>query len=233
MLINLSGKWSAGILIAFLISISLVILQILFALLQNTESINSMLFSKSNIIMPDKSIDIRIKLEDLIGKDKEFTLKIICYGTSGYNGIVEKISEPKNKKVKAYVVVYDPQKRTHLYEKDKSTIINLITKAENENVVFHRSEILPTIRACVVYDGTKKPVWCCLQTYCYEAHFYTADYEKVPAIFADQDNNVKLLDLMEKIISGEFERLGGKEESLNKKTLSENKDISLPNEVIK
>jgi hypothetical protein len=204
-----------GMFIGFLVSISLIFLQILFALLQNTASINSVLFLKSNIFIPDDFEKLSGSLYELINSNKELSLKIICYGTSGYRNVVEKISESKNKKLKAGVVVYNPHKSIHFFENDKPSITSLIAKAGNDNVVFYHSEILPSIRACAVYDGNKNVVWCCLQTYCYEAQYNyktqlrTADYRKIPAIFADQ-NNMKLLRTIEKIIFEEYERLGGK-----------------------
>jgi hypothetical protein len=197
------------VLLVFIVSLSTVLCQILVSVILNTEEIKSIRFTNSVIKMPTSHHDIYSKLEKIVDSGNKITLKIICYGTSGYSGIVQKVYElgcPE--RIKIHMVIYNPQSSTHFNESDRTTIEKIKTAACSDNIIFYDSEILPSMRSCIVYNSNNEAIWCCLHTYCYRDLWRTASYDKSPIICAKEDNPITN-DLV-KLIEAEYKRLGGK-----------------------
>ncbi|MDR0919677.1 MAG: AlwI family type II restriction endonuclease, partial [Oscillospiraceae bacterium] len=69
-------------------------------------------------------------------------------------------------------IVYSPNSSQYISEDCKRKITKTIGY-NSERIQIFTTNMLPTIRACIVYDDKQKPLWCSLQSYQYE-------YDKLP-----------------------------------------------------
>lgn len=105
------------------------------------------------------------ELYSILKKGIVASMKIICYGDRGYGGLVNKMSTLKHH-VKLDIVVLSPDRA---YERNPSHYIAIkeLINQNQDKVVFHQSDDLPSIRACVLYDNSGKSMWVCIQHYKY------------------------------------------------------------------
>lgn len=201
----------------FLVAISLDIIQILVAVLKNQYMLEDIMFREKNIYLPDNNDVATRTLGDILNNEKEdyvdkiSKVLIICYGTSGYNEIIDKINEGVFKqKIDLDVMFCHPDKVYEGSTHDKNQIIDRIkTYSENSKIKIYLSKEIFTYRGCLVYDNKDKVIWSCLQTYCFSNEsnlFYSAKYRNSYSIVGDLKYNDYLIS-NQKIIEKVFNDL--------------------------
>jgi len=246
------GFWNMFSFVCFFISLSVVLLQILFSIERNRE------ITKYNREMLENSITTNIgKLENSVTHNREVLkslvqghtnvhsetlfsklhaeldgllhsadadasrLLIICYGKSGYQGVIANVigNRYNGKELYLDVMLCSPE-LPYVNSADKATIKMLIHKvasSSSRNVKVHTSlEELPppSVRACVVYNNKDEPIWCCTQIYTYiGGSECSAHYDNFYALVGKKNDGTTLAVDIEKCIKKEFMRLAGWEEN--------------------
>lgn len=197
--------------IIFCFSISTVLTQLLTAVSICNETLENMNANNSCILAPSCADQVQNELTNLL---KDLTedvhkVKIICYGTKGYNNTLNQIHNGIiNRQIEFDVLLCSPDQVFLNSSSDKEKICSLVSELNlDDRFNFYYSKFLPTVRACVVYDKKNQPLWNCVQTYCYDNSFImSAQYELSYAIVGRKEN-IYILENNTKIIEKEFERL--------------------------
>lgn len=210
--INGSLYWAICL---FLVSISAIFLQILVAVTVCNDNVEIMSTNsiREGIELPSRHDSVHNELITLLQESKDknniSSIKVICYGTSGYGRLFYSIGEYPN--INWEIMVCSPDAVFQSSDSDKKKIEEYISALANlQNVQLSRAKYLPTIRSCIVYGQDKKPVWSCLQTYSYRRGKNilnpSADYKDFYALVGRQDNPA-LLTCNVNIIEHEYRRL--------------------------
>ena len=160
----------------------------------------------SSIVFPRNKNKINKEMEDIFESGKANSIKIICYGTSGFGKLIE-LLYANYKKIKIEVVLCSPNSSILSNQTDKDTLEGVIDDFRKNDVDVHISKIPPTIRASLIYNRNNKPIWCSFQPYFIffeRRQFRGADL--TPSIIANENNPVMLKELSE-IFEKEFKRL--------------------------
>lgn len=200
----------------FLVSISAVFLQILVAVTICNENVEIMSTNsiKEGIELPSRHDSVHSELIALLQESKTkkdiSSIRVICYGTSGYGRLFDNIDQYQY--IKWDIMVCSPDVVFQSSDSDKKEIEKYISALTNLTYVqLARAKFLPTIRGCIVYDQDGKPVWSCLQTYSYRRGKNilnpSADYKDFYALVGRRDN-ATLLNTNVNIIEREYKRLG-------------------------
>lgn len=198
--------------IVFCISVSALLAQLLLAMSICNETLENMNIKNSGILIPSRADQVRNELTNLLNDYTEDIkkIKIICYGTSGYNNTIYHVYNKVINRIILFDVMFcSPDVVFQNSASDKEKIINIVNEVnQDDNFNFYYSKYLPTIRGCIVYNKNDEPIWDCVQTYCYtdSPAFPSAGYEHSYAIVGRKENTY-LLKNNAKIIEKEFERL--------------------------
>lgn len=169
---------------------------------------------KLSIVFPKNKNKINTLIGDIFHSGNGKSIKIICYGTSGYGKVIDLLTS-NYKKVKIEVILCSPNLSILNNQIDKDVLRNFVKKLKDNNVSVYISEIPPTIRASLIYNSKNKPIWCSIQPYLIfsdRPQFRGADY--TPSIIADENNPIMISELSE-IFLNEFERLKNSQNSDN------------------
>lgn len=198
--------------IIFCISVSAILAQILLAMSICNETLENMNIKNSGILIPSCADQVQNELTNLLKDNTEDIkkIKIICYGTSGYNNTINQVyTKVINRTILFDIMVCSPDVVFQNLASDKEKIINIVNVInQDEKFNFYYSKYLPTIRGCIVYNKNDEPIWDCVQTYCYTdiRALPTAQYEYSYAIVGRKENTYLLKNNAE-IIEKEFDRL--------------------------
>jgi hypothetical protein len=218
---------------AFILGVCIIIFQLVFLnyLINDRHKASHEVINKiketinrnENIIPPGKRVDDSNEIWDLINSREVHSMTIICYGTSGFDGIIPQLySSRADLTVKTDILVCSPDSDYILFPDDKVKIQELIDKNSADNIIFTKSPVPSTIRACILYDNSGNPIWSSIQTYYYnyDVKHHSFDYRNSFTIVAKKDGSSILLNEMDKIIKTEFKRL--KDFELKKEGLNDN-----------
>lgn len=163
---------------------------------------------KQNLLLPDSSNNVSDEIENIIQNEIVKRITIICYGTSGFGGLIDNLYSSE-KTITTNILVCSPESPFILHESDRQLIRDLIRTREKRNITFTKSPIPSTVRACILYDKKNKPIWSSIQTYYYNhnAERHSFDYKKSFTVIARKDSSNILLAGMQEIIEKEFYRL--------------------------
>lgn len=161
-----------------------------------------------NLLLPKDCISLSSEIWELVQAKEIAHIVIICYGTSGFDGIIPKLHSEKLP-ISTDVMVCSPNSDKILFPKDKDKIIELIDTYSSENIKFTESPVPSTLRACILYDKNEKPIWSSIQTYYYnyEIKNHSFDYRNSFTVISRKGSSDILLREMEIIIKKEFYRL--------------------------
>jgi len=166
--------------------------------------------------------DLKTQIDTRINSNKVDHITIICYGTSGFDDLIHDLNS-KPSSITVDILVCSPDSDYILYkEEDKPKIENIINICKyNSKITLIKSLIPPTIRACILYNKDKEPIWASIQTYYFEDNkdYSSFNYRKFYAVVADEEN-YQLLKEMKIVINDEFERLN--KFSLKRQGLNDN-----------
>jgi len=220
--------------LAFYIALSLVVLQLLY-IVHDTQNRVRMMDVSNNNIVPHTPLDAKQEeFEVLLGSGEVSNAKIICYGTSGYGKMIEKIisaiveydtlasaSDSRAQKrrdklqplanLKVEALLCCPNSPYCLSDRDRRKIRELAELASNasDKIEIIYSCTPPTIRASIAYRN-KTSVWAWLQIYSYSKHrvsgMDSASSGEFPSFFASEDIH-EMLDNLSSQIEHEFNTL--------------------------
>jgi len=139
------------------------------------------------------------------------TIKIICYGTGLFGGVMTALCN--NPQIKASAVVCSPDIDIFGHKGDQVTLKNSIKEMKNTNnltaIETYEIPFTPTVRAVVMYDYHGNPIWCAMQPY----YIYLDNEDKYlrgegysPAVVM-RDKNSPSMKKFADAINDEFERL--------------------------
>lgn len=210
----------------FYISLSLVLVQLLLQMteiINNTNDLKNRLDTYDNVIFSDEKARINELFELQLKDSSARKVKIICYGTNTYGKYIEYIISKCSHIKTLEVVVCSPNitviSTNELDTKKICNAINEITetvqnynkdkrKGQKKTIIVYLSNILPTIRASVIYNDEKKPIWCTTQAY----RLYTGEGPLLrgdgltPAIVASNAGN-PIIENLSNSFEDEFNRL--------------------------
>ncbi|MCC8029819.1 MAG: hypothetical protein LIO75_08525 [Lachnospiraceae bacterium] len=202
-------------LVIFCVGMSSVLAQILISVHLCNENLECLRADAEGIFPPNNAEQVQNDLKKFLNDANTDvkTMKIICYGTGGYDNIIDDIAGGKFiHKIGLDVLVCPPE--LVLNQRDADTISSVAAQSHgNDNIHFFYAKENPTIRACIAYNSHGEPVWSCLQTYFFNAgHFPSVLYRECYAIVGTvNDNHSFILENNTKIIEEEFRRLKGNE----------------------
>jgi len=204
--------WNIIPFIVFCVSLPFVFIQILGILLNVSDNTRMILNNMSCIVAPKDNSHLMSELNELLDTDINIKkLLIICYGTRGYAEIVPKIDKGycANKKIDVEVMICCPNSNLLMAENDKVMINNIKNEIQSNRIKFYHSFYPPSVRACVVYNKSGCPIWCCTQIYSYQKNSTpSAEYEEFFSIVTRGSKDYEqLMTEMDKQINGEFNRL--------------------------
>ena len=187
------------------------------------EEIKDNTIRNRNLLLPKNPNDevrikgLKSKILEVINQGNVHYIKIICYGTRGFDGL---ISDLKQKNILTDVLMCSPYSKQILYDGDGKEIEKTEKENNVDHICFKKSSVPPTIRACVLYNKDKRPLWSSIQSYYfnYDSENHSLDYRSSFAVIASEEDNYKLLKEMDVIIKEEFDRLKNfdlKKEGLN------------------
>ena len=166
-----------------------------------------------SIISPKKYISLTHEIMQLIENNKVNNIKIICYGTSGFDDLIPQLNKKyknnQNLQITTNVLVCSPTSKYILHKGDKQVIKDLIKDNRIVGKINFVESIIPsTLRACILCDENNNPIWSSMQTYYYncDTNKHSFDYQSFYTIIARKDN-FSLLKEMQEIIEEEFKRL--------------------------
>jgi predicted transcriptional regulator len=209
------------------------------------EDINDNTNRHKNLFLPKELEKLSLKTDilGLVEKNEVHYIMIICYGTGGFDDLIPVLKRRIERKEKPAIItevlVCSPTSKFLLFPEDERAINDVINDNEISNsIIFKKSPVPPTIRACVLYDKDKKPLWSSIQSYYfnYDVKRHSLDYRNSFAVIAQKDNNYKLLEEMESIIKEEFERLINfdlKKEGLNANQIKAVRHVEEKGEITK
>ena len=210
-------------------SLSLFLLQIYISIIISKEDVKKLLQDNS-VIPPKNFLKILSEFQALLKKDIS-KLLVICYGTSGYQKLIDRILDGEYKGVNVDVLICSPDS-PHIADDDKKILLSRIERAKSfGNVKMHlalKELPPPSIRACAVYNKKGIPIWCCTQIYTYTHSDpdpnQRVKYDKFHAIVGRKEDGSSLAVEMESFIKEEFKRLAGMsvmdDSEFNEKTFS-------------
>lgn len=168
----------------------------------------------TSVLPPEQTSEVQSELEKLINTRYEEieSIKIICYGTSGYGELIYKFSNgvyDKDGKIQLDVMFcsLDAVFLDNQHDRDKISSQQQEIKKKN-NIHLYNAKYLPTIRCCAVYGKNRKPIWNCIQHYVYTnaSHTSSAIYTSSFALIG-RENNLRILKINGDCIDAEFDRL--------------------------
>lgn len=166
---------------------------------------------RGNNIVSHMSFDnLKPEITNRIENNEVNSIRLICYGTSGFGGLIPDLNN-KKPDIQVNMLLCSPDSELIIYkDQDIPQIKNVISICkENDKINIVKSLIPPTIRACVLYDKSKAPIWASIQTYYFEndKKHNSFNYQKFYAVVADEERNPRLLKEMDKVIKDEYKRL--------------------------
>lgn len=165
---------------------------------------------RGNNIVSHMSFDnLKSEITNRIENNEVNSIRLICYGTSGFGGLIPDLNN-KKPDIKVNMLLCSPDSELIIYKEDIPLIKNVIGICkENDKINIVKSLIPPTIRACVLYDKSKAPIWASIQIYYFEndQKHNSFNYQKFYAVVADEERNPRLLKEMDKVIKDEYKRL--------------------------
>jgi len=230
----------------FYFSLSVNIIQILFVLYDVKKDSKRIKKSASRIkehietppivLWPEDLLSLNQKVVEKLKASPTSTLKIICYGTNKFAGLIGVvIDNDRFNCVKIDIVLCSPDAPfLASYEDDKKLLKSTIDDLENkEQVLLHKSKIPPTMRAVAIYDERDNPIFCSIQPYYFsfeesgKKRFFRR-YTQSPAIFAD-DSNEAVLNQLAMMFKMEYDRLPKERHIADSNPVTEVADFDKPN----
>lgn len=198
---------------AFYVSLTLLLVELLFDVYQIKKS-TTILATKIKqgetvIFPPDESDRVERYITATLSNRKADKIKIICYGTSKYGKVIDKLKDDFPK-IDAEIIVCSPDLTILDYCYDKA-LLKSVTKEISKlpNITVYVSKIPPTIRASLILAHNGAPLFCTMQPYLIfpeEENALFRGKNKVPAIVA-QDEDSPIIFSLTNIFEREFNRL--------------------------
>jgi len=198
---------------AFYLSLALLLIEIMlevYKIRKSTNAIASTIHQTENVLFPpEESERVEGYITKALQHKKADKIQIICYGTSKYGKIIDKLIN-EFPKIDAEIVVCSPDLTILDYSYDKA-LLRSVTKeiAKRPNTTVYISNIPPTVRASLILTRNKSPLFCTMQTYLICPEEESALFRgknKVPSIVA-QDEYSPILFNLKASFEHEFNRL--------------------------
>lgn len=154
---------------AFYISLSSLLVEIIWSVssIKNTvEEIEENTSFAENVIFPDEDSKSKQAMEEGYKNPAAKCVRIICYGTSQFGGVVESINRYYHN-LALEIIVCDPQETI---KSDRERLIQAVTEmAKGKKATVYLSKIPPTVRACLIAKDenpdNKDSIFCMIQPY--------------------------------------------------------------------
>jgi len=205
LVIDISGR-------AFYVLLSANICQILVTLYFIKDDLKA---SDEIILWPVDLLSLNPKIINIIKTSQSPTLKIICYGTNKFAGLIGLVLDNFECLKVEVVLCCSSADFVSSYTEDvaalKKTIDELEDKKHSNIVKLHKSKTPPTLRAVAIYDENNKPIFCSIQPYYFsfeesgKKRFFRR-FTQSPALLSDESNKVVLQQLIG-MFEHEFNRM--------------------------
>ena len=196
---------------AFFISLSSLLVEIIWSVssIKNTvEEIEENTNFAENVIFPDEESKSKQAMEEGYKNPSAQCVRIICYGTSQFGGIIEAINRYYHN-LSLEIIVCDPNETIRA---DRERLMQaVIEMASGRKASVYLSKIPPTIRACLI---TKKDppekndsIFCMIQPY--QIYLGVNRYRgngQTPIILASNEDS-PIIDELSKFFLQEWNRL--------------------------
>ena len=198
---------------AFYVSLTLLLVELLFDVYQIKKTTNALSTKikkcESVLFPPDEGERVERYITMALSDRRADKIKIICYGTSKYGKVIDKLKDDFSK-INAEIIVCSPDVTMLNYCYDK-VLLKSVTKEISKlpNIIVYVSKIPPTIRASLILARNGSPLFCTMQSYLMfpeEENALLRGKNKVPAIVAQDDDSPILFPLTD-IFEREFIRL--------------------------
>lgn len=211
----------------FFISMSLILVQVM---LQQTEikqesaAIYTKISSQDNVIFSDEKAKINEMFEAALRNPAADVVQIICYGTNAYGKYIEHIIQQCEHIRQLDVIMCCPTSPLLAgHDMDKMKIANTLKelqemvsdynqkqkrKSKQKKLNLYCANVVPTVRASMVYDEDLKPIWCTMQFYrMYHGDGTMMRGEGLTPAFVAANTYSPILDKLSRAFTEEFERL--------------------------
>lgn len=209
----------------FYISLSLILVQLILQqteLKQNTGKILTNIKTNKNIIFAQEKAHLNELFEAQLNNLSANTVKIICYGTNAYGKYLEYIITKCEHIKNLELIVCSPDNNlvsSHGIDKIKinntlketSILVeeyNSNQKKNKKKISIYCTELIPTIRASIIYSNANKPMWCTMQAYrLYSGEGSLLRGEGLTPSFVATDENSDIISDLALAFEEEFFRL--------------------------
>lgn len=198
---------------AFYVSLTLLLVEVMYDVYQIKKATSALAtkikHSESVLFPPDESDRVERYITATLSDRRADKIKIICYGTSKYGKVIDKLKDDFPK-IDAEIIVCSPSLTILDYYYDKA-LLKSVTKEISKlpNITVYVSNIPPTIRASLILAHNGSPLFCTMQSYLIcpeEESALLRGKNRVPAIVA-QDEDSPILFSLTNIFEREFKRL--------------------------
>jgi len=197
----------------FYVSLSLLLVELIYEVNKiKKETIiiaNAIRQNESVLFPPDESEQVEGYITRALQHKKADKMKIICYGTSKYGKIIDKLISDFPK-IDAEIIVCSPEVTILDYYYDKELLRNVTEEvAKRPLTTVFVSDVPPTIRASLILAKDGSPLFCTIQSYLICPEEKSALFRgknKIPSIVA-QDKNSPILYNLKSSFEQEFKRL--------------------------
>ena len=153
----------------FYISLSSLLVEIIWAVssIKNTvEVIDENTSFADVVVFPDEDSKSKQAMEEAYKNPNAKMIRIICYGTSQFGGVIEAVNRYYNN-LTMEIIVCDPMETI---KSDRERLIQAISEmAEGKKTTVYVSKIPPTFRACYISKNTRNvkadSLFCMIQPY--------------------------------------------------------------------
>lgn len=198
---------------AFYVSLTLLLVELLFYVSQIKKTSNALMkkIKQSEVVIfpPNESDCVERYITAALSDRRASKIKIICYGTSKYGKVIDKLKDDFPK-IDAEIIVCSSELTLLDYGNDKA-LLKSVTKEISKlpNIKVYVSKIPPTVRASLILSSNGSPLLCTMQSYLIypeEGSGLFRGKNKTPAIVAKDEDSHILFPLMN-IFEREFRRL--------------------------